>query len=346
MRSAVENSALLRAACLLLLLLAPGLVLAHHSRAEYSTQIQELRGKLVSVLWRNPHPAFVLDVENGDDVERWQVEGWSALYTFERAGIDQDRFKTGDTLKIAGYRSTRRPDRLLAANILLSDGTEAILKRDAEPYFTAARHLGGRRNWEIETKAAVVDAARENRGFFRVWSYPAPAYSTKEHVLLTKSAEEKRSEFDQVDNYIMRCEQKPMPGSMVTPNPYEFIDHGDTITIRGYEGDVVRTVHMDASLDPQTQPRSRQGFSVGRWENERTLVIRTTRIDGPNLGFSGIFLSENAEVVERYTLSEDQTRIDFRYTVTDPQTFTEPATFEYYWLALGESFGRYDCDVH
>lgn len=33
-------------------------------------------------------------------------------------------------------------------------------------------------------------------------------------------------------------------------------------------------------------------------------------------------------------------------TTTDPQTFTDPATAEHYWLALGESFGQYDCNVH
>jgi hypothetical protein len=85
---------------------------------------------------------------------------------------------------------------------------------------------------------------------------------------------------------------------------------------------------------------------VGRWEDDRTLVVRTSRIESPHLGFSGIALGEDTVVSERYTLSEDQTRLDVRITVTDPRTFTEPATFEYYWLALGESFGRYDCDVH
>jgi hypothetical protein len=85
---------------------------------------------------------------------------------------------------------------------------------------------------------------------------------------------------------------------------------------------------------------------VGRFENERTLVIRTSNIAAPHLGFNGIALGDGTVVEERYVLSEDQARLDFTITVFDPDTFTEPATFEYYWLALGESFGRYDCDVH
>ena len=244
-----------------------------------------------------------------------------------------------------GLPSGLRPGRMLAMNILLADGTEAVLKRDGDPYFGNARHLGGRELWEKDTHAAVVDAKSENRGLFRVWSYPAPAYQTREHVALTDAAQAARAKFDEVENFIIACGQKSMPGSMLTPNPYELIDNGATITIRGYEGDVVRTVHMSDGARPPAE-RERQGFSVGRWENARTLVIRTSQIAAPHLGFSGVSLDDGAVVEERYVLSEDQTRLDFTITVTDPKTFTEPATFEYYWLALGETFGRYDCDVH
>jgi len=37
--------------------------------------------------------------------------------------------------------------------------------------------------------------------------------------------------------------------------------------------------------------------------------------------------------------------LDFHVTVTDPATFTEPATYEYYWLALGETIEPYRCET-
>ena len=328
-----------------LLLVFPIIASAHHSRAEYSDEI-EIAGKLVRVLWRNPHPGFTIDVDENGTVETWLIEGWSSLYTFDRAGITRDRFEVGDTLRVAGLTSTRRSGRILATHILLADGTEAVLKRDADPHWGNSGHLGGQDNWEAATQVSVVDAAAEDRGIFRVWSYPSPSVQTVVSFPLTESAAAAQAEFDQVDNYIMRCEQKGMPSSMATPNPYEFIDEGDTITIRGYEGDVVRTVQLSDAVDPGTRPPSRQGYSVGLWEDENTLVIHTSRINAPYLGFTGISLSENVDVIERYILSEDQTRLDFHFTVTDPETFTEPATYEYYWLALGETFDLYECDVH
>ena len=328
-----------------LFLAFPVVVSAHHSRAEYSDDV-EIEGKLVRLLWRNPHPGFTIEVNEDGKIETWLVEGWSSLYTFDRAGITQDRFEEGDTIRVAGLISTRRSGRMLATHILLADGTEAILKRDADPHWGKSEHLGGQEIWETETRVSVVDAAAQDQGIFRVWSYPSPSVQTAVSFPLTETAVAAQAEFDQVDNYIMRCEQKGMPSSMATPNPYEFIDEGDTITVRGYEGDVVRTIHMSDSRDPGTQSPSRQGYSTGLWEDENTLVIHTSRINSPYLGFTGISLSEDVEVIERYMLSEDQARLDFLFTVTDPEVFTGPATYEYYWLALGETFELYECDVH
>ena len=334
-------------------LVIPVIASAHHSRAEYSGEPIEFEGSLVDILWRNPHPAFTVEVNENGQSQTWQVEGWSSLYTFDRAGITQDRFAQGDTVRVYGLASNRRPGRFLATHMLLADGTEAILRREEDPYWGESRRLGGQELWEIETGARVVDAAGENRGIFRVWSYPSPNPQTVQYLPLTAAAEAARADWDPLENYVMRCEQKTLPGSMLTPNPYEFVDNGDTITVRGYEGDVVRTVHLaDAAdpaarpADPATQPYSDQGYSTGRWEDERTLVIRTSRINAGYLGFTGVPLTNEIEVVERYTLSEDQTRLNFHITYTDPQTFSEPATAEYYWLALGEEFGQYDCGLH
>ena len=340
-------------AATLFVLVFPIIASAHHSRAEYSGEPIEFEGSLADILWRNPHPAFTVEVVENGQAQTLQVEGWSSLYTFDRAGITEGRFAVGDTIRVFGLASNRRPGRILATHILLADGTEAILKRDEVPYWGENERLGGQERWEVETRAAVVDAAAENRGIFRVWSYPSPSVRTVQHLPLTAAADAARSEWDDVDNYVMRCEPKTMPGSMLTPNPYEFIDADDTITVRGYEGDVVRAVHLVDSTDPAaqpadpaTQPYSDQGYSAGRWEDERTLVIHTSRINAGYLGFTGIPLSNEIEVVERYTLSEDQTRLGFHITFTDPQALTEPAVSEYYWLALGESFGQYDCGVH
>jgi hypothetical protein len=71
--------------------------------------------------------------------------------------------------------------------------------------------------------------------------------------------------------------------------------------------------------------------------------VRTTRIDWPWFDNGGTPQSTDVEIVERFTLSEDQSRLDFEITVTDPGTFVQPAVLRGYWLALGETILRYDC---
>ena len=68
-------------------------------------------------------------------------------------------------------------------------------------------------------------------------------------------------------------------GSQV-PTPIQFVDEGDTIVLFQQEYDLVRTIHMNSDVDPETRPATPLGYSVGRWE-DGTLVITTTRIDWP-----------------------------------------------------------------
>ena len=48
---------------------------------------------------------------------------------------------------------------------------------------------------------------------------------------------------------------------------------------------------------------------------------------------------------ERFTLSDDQGRLDYELVITDPVTFTEPATRTRTYLALDEPFDVLDCHV-
>ena len=74
--------------------------------------------------------------------------------------------------------------------------------------------------------------------------------------------------------------------------------------------------------------------------------MSTTQVNWPYFDNIGTPQSEDVEMVETFTLSADQTRLDYRLTVTDPDTFTAPAVYERYWLALGEAIELYDCQVY
>ena len=99
---------------------------------------------------------------------------------------------------------------------------------------------------------------------------------------------------------------------------------------------------MPAVLPASPQPRL--DIQSDAWEG-RTLIVDTVKIDYPYYDSIGTPQSAAVRTVERFTLSEDQSRLDFELTITDPLTFTEPATYSKFYLALDEPFSPMECNV-
>lgn len=337
------------AAIFLLVLQSPN-TLAHHSRAEFSQEIQELEGELVSVRWANPHPVFSVNVTNDAGAEElWQIQGFGSMYTLARGGVSGDDFTIGERVRFAGLLSTRRDKVLLGNNMLLENGDEIVLNGGAAPYWNDEA-IGGQANWAT-TDEDLVDAAAENRGFFRLWSQPHRSEGTTTlegavslHLPWNEAALAKRAAWDPLDDPDLQCMPKGMPMVMVTPHPLTFSEAGSNIRIMAHEYSVERIIHIGDAGDPERQPLSPVGYSVGHWEGD-TLVVETSRLTTPNYFFFGFWLDNLNEVEERMTLSEDQSRLDYTAVFADPETFTEPAGVERYWVALGETPEPYECTV-
>jgi hypothetical protein len=307
---------------------------AHHSTSFYASDFVELEGELVRIDWINPHVRFTLRTVGGDGAERlWRMEA-SAISALQRRGVTRELFRVGDRVKIAAHPSTRDASQLQLTNVLLADDREASLWLDSPPRF---------RPQVIGASESVVDAAKENRGFFRVWSVPRPIPATMK-LTFKPAAVAARASFDLLDNFATRCGPQGMPGVMFGPLPFEFVDRGTTLVLRGEIYDMARTIHMDRSAPSANEPASLLGYSVGKWENG-ALVVTTTRIDWPYFDSIGTPQSKAVEIVERYALSADQTRLDFQTTITDPENLAEPAVVDGHWLALGATLDRFDCQA-
>ena len=81
------------------------------------------------------------------------------------------------------------------------------------------------------------------------------------------------------------------------------------------------------------------GYSVGRWDNDNTLVIDTTGLDErPWLDEAGHPRSSMAHILERYT-RVDQYNLQLTVTVDDPKFYTKPWTWmraNFYWMKAQE----------
>ena len=163
--------------------------------------------------------------------------------------------------------------------------------------------------------------------------------------MLASAAQAARAAWDPyADMPALRCIAPGMPNAMHSPYPVEFIDEGDQIRLRIEEWEATRLIDMVAGDVPADAPRSRLGYSVGRWEGD-TLVVETRRVEFPYLDDFGTPMSEEVQMRERFTLSEDGTHLDYELIITDPQNLIEPAVWVGAWTWVpGKQIMPYECD--
>ena len=342
-----------RLTALVCIAILPAVAAAHHSFAatfDIAT-ISELDGEVMSVRWKNPHVLFTLKTldAQGDEV-LYKIESHS-LSIMRRTGISSDALQVGDMVKIAGHPARRTANSMFVQHLLLPSGKEIVFDPFSEPRW--AENVGTTEKW----LATTDDARDESTGIFRVWSTsfedPSVAFPFPETMNpslinsypLTAEAKAAVAAFDPVtDIPTLNCAPKGMPVIMEQPYPMEIAEDDSDIQIHLEEYDTLRTIHMGAEDAGVDRPSSRLGYSSGRWEGS-TLIVETSAVNYGHFDTVGIPLSGAATITERFIPSEDGKSLDFKMTVTDPATFTNPVELSKRWLALpGASVQPYECD--
>jgi hypothetical protein len=325
---------------------AASLVHGHHSTAGIfdSSRTIEVTGVVQSVSWRNPHGRIVIDVEDQDGrTTQWDAET-AAISVMRNRGAATDVIVVGDEITIAGAPSRRGNPEVLARSVLLPSGYEFNFGT-GNAYFPAGKNgnLVGR----LEEREGDVQAAIDRAdGIFRVWSTimsdPAAFPMFKGGYPLTAAGQEILSQWDPFDNELLRCGTKGMPLIMITPFPIEFVREGENIRMLIEEYDARRLIHMSPDATAPDEP-TQMGFSRGRFDGD-TLVVETDHITPAYFDMDGVRHSDALHLVERFTPTEDYGRLDYRITVTDPATFTEPFDLTRYFVwRPGDSVHPYEC---
>ena len=312
---------------------------AHHSRAYFydSSRVIEAEGVITRILWRNPHTRFWM---RDDDGAEWVLESTPPA-TLIRHGLGPEALAEGTRVRVAGPAARFEANAMEAHNVLLPDGRELLIQTVARPRWTQDTPILQPSEF-AEADIAAAEASAD--GLFRVWSRQyGQSFSLVPdgEFPLTPAAEAAREAYDPVaDNPIPGCTAKGMPMIMSNPLPFEFVDAGNEIHLRIEEYDLVRIIHMDP--DVAVASPSILGHSVGRWE-DGDLVVTTTQINFMHYR-TGIALSADVHILERFALSDDERRLDYTLTVTDPETFTEPLTARRHWVWMpGETVKAWSC---
>ena len=334
-----------------LFLTAPKFGYSHHSFLAYDhSQLVGLEGEVSEIVWKNPHVLLFVSVtsENGEE-ELWEREG-DSVNTLQRAGLQAEMFNVGDTVRLRGLATTRDEKQMRPVLITLANELTLVLDENVARTF-------GIELESVELPTETVDrekvelAMREANGIFRVWTNRGWSQDSRRWSIeprpLQDAARIARDAWDQAsDDLAGRCIPAGMPEAQMNPFPIEFSEQDGNIVLRIEEWDNRRVIHMGNDDNPEDQPASPLGYSVGTWEDD-TLVVRTSRINYPFFDDRGTPQSEAVEILERFSLTEDDTRLTWQATVLDPETFTEPVAMpelRWEWVP-GEELREYNCSV-
>ena len=142
------------------------------------------------------------------------------------------------------------------------------------------------------------------------------------------------------------CVGSGMPASMSGSGgyPMEILQNPTQINITYEAHKEIRRVYIgDHGYDPATIFHERNGYSVGRWEGD-TLIVEVSHLT-EQVDTSAPH-SEEAKIVERYTLSMENGRrvITNEWTMTDPLFLTAPMTGTKRWSEMiGGRLLNYEC---
>lgn len=132
--------------------------------------------------------------------------------------------------------------------------------------------------------------------------------------------------------------------SMQGPFPIEIHQGTEMIVIRLEYFDHVRIVFMDGRGHPgEDYPHSKQGHSIGRWEDD-ILVVDTTHLSSSTISNNGLNHSDRVHLIERFRLTPDGQSLHVTQEFEDPEVLDNRGARYMVFSRADGNIWPYECD--
>lgn len=297
---------------------------AHHSNVIFDLDSTiTLEATVTRFDWRNPHVYLFVETDDsrGERVE-WQIEA-DPTPIMVRSGWDRDTLVPGDRVTIRAHPDRTQPE---GHGLLIS-----LLKADGEL-------LGMRTGGQSSSRAAA--------GFDGIWDgLRGMRERTFIYAGLTDKGRRAQAAYDESMSDVLNCVPFPTPTVVSAPYLYEVETLEDRIVLRTELFHTERTIFMDGRGHPPNLQRTNQGHSIGRWEGDVLVVDTVGFTDSRNGNRNGVPGGAQKHTIERFSISDDRTRMNIEYWVEDPEYLVEPMQGTMFWdYAPDREFLPFDCD--
>ncbi len=299
--------------------LVVGPVHGHHSYYMYDLGGSvSLEGRLTEFDYKYPHGYITLEVpDERGEVVVWEIETVSPIELRDR-GIAASALVVGDWIRIEGFPPRNTERRLVAGNVITkADGTELVVgifgpDIPGPAIAAVATDLSG--IWQTEADFEQISF----KNILGAWP-------------LTEIGRDALARFDGSQTPSVDCVPYAPP-SLFLQGHVASVEIGDTaVIIRTNYDDSDRIIYVDGRPHPESAEPTTQGHSIGHWEDDALIVDTihfTEHLTGNALGVpAGL----EKHLTERFALSEDGTKLNYSYSIEDPEFLTGPATGGSQW---------------
>jgi len=310
---------------------------AHHSWAtSYTNETITVEGTVERYLFKNPHVALYLSVEDEETGEttRWMAEQ-SAVAGLRLAGWDENTFAAGDYVRITGRAGRNGRPMIHGRQIYLVDEpTNAVIQEvsitrrgtspddpDSEDFKYPESLPDGRVNL-----SGLWIQGGDARG---------PQFLLHEDPVFNEVGQALQDTIDTDDDpQYQLCE----PANLVrqvgfTPHPVRITQFDDRVEFEFEEYSGTRVVYLDDREYDSFDENERylMGRYKARYEGD-ALIIESDLIKGGWAGIFGHLTSDETTVVETYTRNFDEKwgpSVHLSMIIDDPVYLAEPR--EMFW---------------
>jgi len=290
---------------------------AHHGSAPFDTDSTvTIEGVITRFDYRNPH-GFLYVRSTDDDGNPVDVTVETVGSSLRPYGFSPESLSAGESVILVMNPSHRSPTEWgLGVEVVKDDGTIVPLS------VRFARELEQRSTGTATSMAGTWVPRGED--FFRF------TFSRRSWPLTEKGAQA-RDAFDIKDSPQGRCEAIPPPTLMLYGSIDEVEVLDDRVLIHSDWLDGERVIYTDGRAPAANEPRTVNGYSVGRWD-DGALEIETTHYTPNNSGLAqGIPSGSQKRLRERFELIDGGAGMRYTYTLEDPEFLREPISGESRW---------------